>query len=56
MRKIIVVLAPVALAVGLLFFGSYTGGTDDRDKAQAQTATAATAQPNIVFILADDMR
>src|SRR5215211_240917 len=56
MRKIIVVLAPVALAVGLLFFGSYTGGTDDRDKAQAQTATAATAKPNIVFILADDMR
>ena len=56
MRKIIVVLAPVALAVGLLYFGSYTGGTEDMGKAQAQTATAATAQPNIVFILADDMR
>jgi N-acetylglucosamine-6-sulfatase len=53
MRKIIVVLAPVALAVGLLFFGSYAGVTDDMGKAQAQTLAA---KPNIVFILADDMR
>ena len=53
MRKISVVLAPVALVVGLLFFGSYAGGTDDIGKAQAQTLAA---KPNIVFILADDMR
>jgi N-acetylglucosamine-6-sulfatase len=53
MRKIIVVLALVALAVGLLFFGSYAGVTDDMGKAQAQTLAA---KPNIVFILADDMR
>jgi N-acetylglucosamine-6-sulfatase len=53
MRKIIVVLAPVALAVGLLYFGSYARATDDMGKAQAQTVTA---QPNIVFILTDDMR
>jgi len=53
MRKIIVLLVLVALAVGLVFFGSYTGGTDDMGKAQAQTDAA---QPNIVFIVADDMR
>ena len=53
MRKIIVVLAPVALAVGLLYFGSYPSATDDMGKAQAQTVTA---KPNIVFILTDDMR
>jgi N-acetylglucosamine-6-sulfatase len=53
MWKIIVVLAPVALAVGLLFFGSYPVVTDDMGKAQAQTLAA---KPNIVFILADDMR
>jgi N-acetylglucosamine-6-sulfatase len=53
MRKIIVVLAPVALAVGLLFFGSYPSVTDDMGKAQAQTLVA---KPNIVFILTDDMR
>jgi arylsulfatase A-like enzyme len=52
MRKIIVVLAPVALALGLVFFGSYAGDTDDMGKAQAQTLTA---RPNIVFILTDDM-
>jgi arylsulfatase A-like enzyme len=53
MSKIIVVLAPMTLVVGLLFFGSYAGGTDDMGKAQAQTVTV---QPNIVFILTDDMR
>jgi N-acetylglucosamine-6-sulfatase len=53
MRKIIVVLAPMSLVVGLLFFGSYAGGTDDMGKARAQTVTV---QPNIVFILTDDMR
>src|SRR5215203_4284825 len=53
MRKIIVVLAPVALAVGLLFFSSYPGVTDDMGNAQAQTLAA---KPNIVFIVTDDMR
>jgi arylsulfatase A-like enzyme len=56
MRKIGVVLGSVALAIGILFFGSYVGSTDDMGKAQAQTVTAASAKPNIVFILADDMR
>lgn len=56
MRKIGVVLASVALAVGMLFFGSYASSTDDMSKAQAQTVTADYAKPNIVFILADDMR
>ena len=51
MRKIVVVLASVALAVGLLFFGSYTDTTDDTSKARAQTVPA---KPNIVFILTDD--
>ena len=53
MRKIVVVLASVALAVGLLLCGSYAPTTDGMSRAQAQ---AATAKPNIVFILADDMR
>jgi N-acetylglucosamine-6-sulfatase len=53
MRKIGVVLGSVALAIGILFFGSYVGSTDDMGKAQAQTLVA---KPNIVFILADDMR
>jgi N-acetylglucosamine-6-sulfatase len=51
MKKIGVVLASVALAVGLLFFGAYTATTDDARKAQAQTAPA---KPNIIFILTDD--
>jgi N-acetylglucosamine-6-sulfatase len=51
MRKVGVVLASVALAVGLLFFGSYTSTTDDMREAQAQTASAS---PNIIFILTDD--
>ena len=55
MRKTNVVLASVALAVGILFF-SYVGSTDDISKAQAQTVRAASAKPNIVFILADDVR
>ena len=53
MRKIGAVLASVAVAVGLLFLGSYAGITDAVRKAKAQTAPA---QPNIVFILVDDMR
>src|SRR5215204_1218178 len=52
MRKICVVIASAALAVGLLFFGSYPGNEDGTGKAQAQAAT----QPDIVFILTDDMR
>jgi arylsulfatase A-like enzyme len=50
-RKIVVVLASVALAVGLLFFGSYTANTAHMSKARAQTVSA---KPNIVFILTDD--
>jgi hypothetical protein len=49
MKESLVVLASVALAVGLLFSGSFTGTTDHMRKAQAQVA-----KPNIVFILADD--
>jgi N-acetylglucosamine-6-sulfatase len=46
-------LASVALAVGLLFFGSYPPGSGgDTPTAEAQTAP----NPNIVFILVDDMR
>jgi len=56
MMKSALVLAAAALAVGLLFFGSYSGTTGEVGEAQAETVTAATAQPNIVFILADDMR
>jgi N-acetylglucosamine-6-sulfatase len=56
MRKIVVVLASVALAIGMLFSSSYAGTTDDTGKAQAQTIAAASTQPNIVFIFADDMR
>jgi N-acetylglucosamine-6-sulfatase len=52
MRKIGVVLASVALAVGMLFFG-YIGPSNSMRKAKALTAPA---QPNIVFILTDDMR
>src|SRR5215204_3317272 len=53
MKKIGVILASVALAVGMLFFGSYIGATSSMHQAKAQTAPA---QPNIVFILTDDMR
>src|SRR5215203_3291036 len=48
MKKSLVVLASVALAVGLLILSSYT---DDISKAQAQTAPT---RPNIVFVLTDD--
>ena len=47
------VLASAALAVGMLFFGSYIGPANSMRKAKAQTVPA---QPNIVFILTDDMR
>jgi N-acetylglucosamine-6-sulfatase len=53
MRKIGTVLASAALALGLLFFSSYVGPAGSMRKAKAQSAPA---QPNIVFILADDMR
>src|SRR5919107_5687291 len=53
MSKIIALLASVVLPVGLLFLGSFTGTTDKRSKAYAQTIAG---KPNIVFILADDMR
>ncbi len=51
MRRLIALLTSVAFAVGLLFFSSYIGSTDSISKAEAQTP-----QPNIVFILVDDMR
>jgi N-acetylglucosamine-6-sulfatase len=53
MRRLVVVLASVALAVGLLFSGTYSGISADLRKAVAQTVPA---RPNIVFILTDDMR
>src|SRR5215213_4796432 len=53
MRKIGVVLASAALAVGALFFGSYVGPAGSMRKAKVQSAPA---RPNIVFILTDDMR
>jgi arylsulfatase A-like enzyme len=53
MRKIGVVLASVALAVGALFLSSYLGPAGSMRKAKALTAPA---KPNIVFILSDDMR
>src|SRR5215217_2339621 len=56
MRKIALVLASVGLAVGVIFFGSYASSTNDMSTAQAQTVTTASAQPNIIFILTDDMR
>src|SRR5215216_4142946 len=56
MRKIALVLASVGLAVGVIFFGSYASSTNDMSTAQAKTVTTASAQPNIVFILTDDMR
>ena len=56
MNKIGVVLASVALALGVLFFGSYATNTTNLSKAQAQTVTTASAQPNIIFILTDDLR
>src|SRR5215212_8132289 len=51
MRKVGVVLASMALAVGLLFSSFYTDSTDLMSKAQAQTVSA---KPNIIFILTDD--
>jgi N-acetylglucosamine-6-sulfatase len=55
MGKIGVVLASVALALGMLFFGSYVGRAEV-GSAEAQTFATASAKPNIVFILTDDMR
>src|SRR5918997_2174866 len=56
MRKIGVVLASATLAVAMLLLGSYIGNTTDVHEAQAQTVTTTSTQPNIVFILVDDMR
>ena len=53
MRRMVVVLASVALAVGSLFSGTYSGISADLRKAVAQTVPT---RPNIVFILTDDMR
>jgi N-acetylglucosamine-6-sulfatase len=57
MRKIGVVLALAALSVGMIifasFFVSYIGPANSVRKDEAQSAPS---QPNIVFILADDMR
>jgi N-acetylglucosamine-6-sulfatase len=50
MRKIGVVLTSVALAVGMLLFGSYVGATDSMRKAKSQTAS----RPNILFVMTDD--
>ena len=51
MRKLGTVLASVALAIGMIFFGSYVGPTNPMRKAQAQTTVA---KPNIIFVLTDD--
>ena len=56
MRNMGLVLASAALAVGLLFVSSYVGDAIDTNEAQAQVVTAAADKPNIVFVLADDMR
>jgi hypothetical protein len=48
-RNILVLLASGALAVGLLLLNIFA----DLRRAAAQTASA---RPNIVFILTDDMR
>ena len=56
MRKIVLVLASVSLALGVIYFGFNASSIPDIDEAQAQTVTTASAQPNIVFILTDDMR
>jgi N-acetylglucosamine-6-sulfatase len=53
MRKMGVVLASAALALGMLFCGTYLGPAVSMRKARAQTVPP---QPNIVFILTDDMR
>jgi N-acetylglucosamine-6-sulfatase len=53
MRKMGVVLASAALALGALFLGSYVGPAGSMRKAKAQTVPL---RPNIVFILTDDMR
>ena len=51
MRKIGVVLASAALAVGALFLGSYVAPAASMRKAKALTAPV---RPNIIFILTDD--
>jgi N-acetylglucosamine-6-sulfatase len=53
MRKLGVVVASAALAVGMLFLGSYVGPAGSMRKAKAQTVPT---RPNFVFILTDDMR
>jgi hypothetical protein len=53
MRKIGVVLASAALALGALFVGSYAGPVGSVRQVRA---LSVPARPNIVFILTDDMR
>ena len=44
------------LTLAVIYFGFNASITPDIAEAQAQTVTTASAQPNIVFILTDDMR
>jgi N-acetylglucosamine-6-sulfatase len=53
MKKLGLVLASAALALGMIFFGTYLGPASSMRKAKAQTIPA---RPNFVFILTDDMR
>jgi len=53
MRKIGAVLASAALALGMLFLGSYAGPAGPMRKAKAQMVPA---QSNMVFILTDELR
>jgi N-acetylglucosamine-6-sulfatase len=48
-RKKGLLLASVALAMGLLFSGAYAGGGDDKRSASAQAA-----KPNVLLVLIDD--
>ena len=50
--QIFLPLVWVVLAVGLIFFGVYSPGSS----GDMQAAEAQISQPNIVFILVDDMR
>ncbi len=53
MRRIALVLASMALAVGVLFFDAYNGSTEGMPTAQAQETPPE--KPNVVFILTDDL-
>jgi hypothetical protein len=49
MRKLGVVSAPVTLAVGLLFSGSYVSSTTDADEVQAQTITTSSPEEVVAW-------